>query len=367
MRDPFSWSLPPVRLFGINVRVHLLFPFVALALILRSAYRKDAVAGAWIDAAIVMGLLFVSVLLHEFGHCFGARWVGGDASEVLLWPLGGLAAVEVPHTARANFITTVAGPLVNVILCLLALTVLQVADSDTGPLQPNWNPFAYTGREFVKDAEGKVSSAPTVPMRSWDGRQANVKPYGAACLVGWFFWCNYFLALLNLLLVGFPLDGGRLLQCALWPHVGYRQATLSAVFAGFVVMFIVGLYGIVADETMALCLAAFIYVACKQQWIILETGGEDSLFGTYDFSQGYTSLERDQPAAAPPKPKLNWWQRWQQRRQARKQQREQERREADERRMDQLLEKISSQGMGSLTDEERRFMKQFSDRYKNRR
>src|SRR5947208_3107471 len=111
MRDPFSWSIPTVRLFGIHVRVHLLFPFVALGLILRAGFRKvnghDPVEGAWIDAALVMLLLFGSVLLHEFGHCFGARWVGGDASEVLLWPLGGLASVEVPNTPRANFITTI--------------------------------------------------------------------------------------------------------------------------------------------------------------------------------------------------------------------------------------------------------------------
>jgi hypothetical protein len=32
-----------------------------------------------------------------------------------------------------------------------------------------------------------------------------------------------------------------------------------------------------------------------------------------------------------------------------------------------LLEKISAHGMASLTDEERRFMKSFSDRYKNRK
>ena len=53
-----------------------------------------------------MGLLFFVVLLHELGHCFMARRVGGEASEVLLWPLGGLAAVDVPHSARANFLTT---------------------------------------------------------------------------------------------------------------------------------------------------------------------------------------------------------------------------------------------------------------------
>src|SRR5689334_24738339 len=49
--------------------------------------------------------------------------------------------------------------------------------------------------------------------------------------------------------------------------------------------------------------------------IVLETGGEESLFG-YDFSQGYTSLERDQPTAAPAAPKLSWFQRWRQKRAA---------------------------------------------------
>src|SRR5262245_16632472 len=87
MRDPFSWSLSLGRVFGINVRVHVLFPFVALALILQAALKKDAVDGAWIDMSVIVGLLFVSVLLHEFGHCFAARWVNGDAQEVLIWPL----------------------------------------------------------------------------------------------------------------------------------------------------------------------------------------------------------------------------------------------------------------------------------------
>ena len=70
------------------------------------------------DVAMILGMLFISVLLHEWGHCFGARLVDGDAHEILIWPLGGLAYVEVPHTARANFITTLMGPLVNLGLCL---------------------------------------------------------------------------------------------------------------------------------------------------------------------------------------------------------------------------------------------------------
>src|SRR5262249_59273335 len=115
MRDPLTWSIPLVRLFGITIRVHVLFPVVALGFILRLGFKAEDLG--W-DAATVMGLLFVAVLLHEFGHCFGARLVDGDAHEILLWPLGGLAGVDVPHTPRANFLTTAAGPLVNLILCI---------------------------------------------------------------------------------------------------------------------------------------------------------------------------------------------------------------------------------------------------------
>ena len=179
-----------------------------------------------------------------------------------------------------------------------------------------------------------------------------------------FFWVNWFLFLLNVLLLGYPLDGGRLFQSIVWKYTGYRQATLAAVFAGFVTMFIVGLFAIIQEELLALCLAIMIYVACRQQWIILETGGEEGLFG-YDFSQGYTSLERDQPAA-PPRRRQSWWQRWQRRRAARKLQQEQEKREYEERRMDELLEKVQREGLPALTDEERRFMKRVSDRYRNR-
>ena len=86
MRDPFSWSFPLGRLFGITVRVHLLFPVVVLAMILRYALKHDPapIEGTWIDGVMLAGLLFVAVLLHEFGHCFAARWVDGDATEIMM-------------------------------------------------------------------------------------------------------------------------------------------------------------------------------------------------------------------------------------------------------------------------------------------
>src|SRR5262245_44444479 len=84
MSDPFSWSMPLGRLFGINIKVHLLFPFTACFLILRVVLQKEAASGVWLDACSIMGILFISVLLHELGHCAGARLADGDAEEVLL-------------------------------------------------------------------------------------------------------------------------------------------------------------------------------------------------------------------------------------------------------------------------------------------
>ncbi len=354
MQDPFAWSIPFGRLFGITIRIHVLFPFVAIALILRTAFNKDALPGDWIDASIVMGLIFFSVLLHEFGHCFAARSVNGDASEVLLWPLGGLANVEVPHTPRANLIVAAGGPAVNFVLALLSALILWLAFN----VQPNWSLRGYDPRYLD-------GNNPVVVVTTWAGEALRESPYSLPVLLRHLFWGNYVLFLLNVVLIGFPLDGGRIFQSILWKYIGYRRATLAAIYAGFVTMFAVGLFAIIDKDVLFLCLALFIYASCKQQWILLETGGEESLFG-YDFSQGYTSLERDDTPAPPPKPKQSWWQRWRQRRAERKAREEAERREADETRLDELLDKVARQGINSLTDEERRFMQRVSDRYRNR-
>jgi Zn-dependent protease len=352
MGDPFTWAVPLGRFFGITVKVHILFPVVAVALILRAAFHtvndKPIPAGTVNDAALLMGLLFLSVLLHEFGHCAGARLVDGDATEILLWPLGGLAALEIPHRPRAHFIAVAMGPGTNLALCLMSgfFLVWLTGFEARPPLDPiNWYPYR--------------TEANLVDLCTWAGEPINHPwPWGVVILAR-LFWINWVLFLLNVVLIGFPLDGGRLFQCALWPWYGFRQATLAAIYAGFITMLIVGVYSVVREQVLALCLALFIYFTCRQQWILLQMGSEESLFG-YDFSQGYTSLEGEVPT--PRRRRPNFLQRWLQRRAARKQQREQEMREAEERRMDELLEKIQREGKSALTDEEQRFLKRVSDR-----
>ncbi|HYV37057.1 MAG TPA: site-2 protease family protein, partial [Gemmataceae bacterium] len=286
------------------------------------------------------------------------RWVGGEANEVLLWPLGGLAKCDLPHAPWAHFVTAAGGPIVNLLLCVMAGAVLIACS-----LQPSFNPLPEQCWNTILHGlgDGKVWGSKWAPLVN------NVKPEVLPTwqfLVAQFFWVNWFGFLLNVLLVGFPLDGGRMLQASLWPAMGYRSAMRTAIFVGFVVMFVVGIAALIREELILLCLALFIYVSCKQEWINLELGGEESLFG-YDFSQGYTSLERDQPPP-PRKKQPNFLQRWLQRRAAKKLQMQQEQQEADESRMDGLLEKIAREGKQSLTDEEQRFLKRVSDRYRNR-
>jgi Zn-dependent protease len=390
MRDPMTWTFPLGRMFGIRINVHVLMPLVLVGLILRVTVGKDA-AVTFGEALVMSGLLLLSVLLHELGHCFAARSVDGDATEVLLWPLGGLAYCDVPHTPRANLITALGGPAVNLGLCVVAAGALVFAGM-TPPLNPLEGTYAYRPRMYdwrnavyrqagvsdyrqavetpVKPKDSAVAK-PEVPVIS-NGAAAIAAPQTAPAgslflwqvLAGQLFWVNWMLFLVNMLLVGFPFDAGRVLQCFLWSRTDYRQATSTACYAGFVVMLMLGVYAIVANEVLALFLCLFVYANCKQQLIVLETGGEDAPFG-YDFSQGYTSLEGVQPPTTTPRRRrLNWFQRWLQKRAAQKARREQETREAEERRMDELLEKVQRLGMHALSDEERRFLTRVSARYR---
>ncbi|MBN9414840.1 MAG: M50 family metallopeptidase [Candidatus Eremiobacteraeota bacterium] len=98
------------RLAGIEVRLHWSFLLAA------GWFFQD---GFDLIGLVLYGVLFTSVLLHELGHCFAARSVGGRADSIVLWPLGGVAYTEAN---RGNVMDSVwislAGPLVNLLLAL---------------------------------------------------------------------------------------------------------------------------------------------------------------------------------------------------------------------------------------------------------
>ena len=356
MRDLNSWSLPIGQLFGITIRVHLMLPLLMIGLIGRVMWSDDYAPGTWQDAAMVLAFMFISVLLHEFGHCFAARFMDGDADEILMWPLGGLAySKSLPNTPIAHFVFTLGGPLVNLVICAIVGLVLYFVFDKIPPLSPFWSPL----RSFHRDAEG-VGVEMWVFLRSPANQAAFEKSLHILALAR-LFWVNWILLLFNTLLIGIPFDGGRMLQASLWPRLGQYLSTKVAIYAGYVVMVIIGVYAIIDKEPIMAFLAVFIFLACSQELQALEVEREESLFG--DFSQGYTSLEWSDEAAPPSANPLTRWLE-ENRRQREVRQRAAE--EEEDRRVDDILARLHEVGMENLPPDERALLQRVSARYRSR-
>jgi len=400
MRDPMSWAIRVFTAFGIPVKIHLFFFLFTLGMFLRQVTEKGSPVSALDVFLVTVVLLFGIVLLHEFGHCFAARFVGGEANEILIWPLGGLAMVEVPHAPKPHFIVAAGGPAVNVVICLVCAIGLAA-----GGFVPNLNPLAspyrgqmhnfQDGRSYTSEYGLKLYKAGSAepvetPFESLEKMfrdagalrevdslvfppETNAKfaeaaaPAGAerALAPGWavwlyrIFWMSWALFLFNLI-PAFPLDGGQMLQAVVWGRTDYRRGTTVACYSGFVVAVIFLIVSIWKNEAIFMGLAMFmLYMASVK---LMELDRDEGPFG-YDFSAGYTSLDKDdEPAPKPKRP--GPIARWRQARKARKDQVAAEQKARDSERMELLLEKISVSGKGSLTSEELRFLEQFSSKYR---
>jgi Zn-dependent protease len=315
----------------------------------------------------------------------------------MIWPLGGLASVEVPNTWKANLYTVVAGPMVNVVICC----VIGIALAFAGFI-PNFNPISnpyvsdvYSYREgvtytsdygfrpyragtteqipraeiekYVKlDGEGSTTRYTFPPaMAERLTKAMNAERHVAPSWVVWLnraFWISWVLLLLNLI-PAYPLDGGQILMCIVWSRTSQRQGVTTAAYSGFGFGVLFLIVGITTNEVLFALLALFMLQMAYLKLNAPEV--EDGPFG-YDFSAGYTSLEKDDDPPPRKKRKQGYITRWWQARKMRKLQVEHEQRQRDEERMDQLLDKIARSGKESLTDEERRFLERASTRYRNR-
>jgi Zn-dependent protease len=400
MRDPMSWSIPAFRAFGIQVRIHIFFFIITIGLFLRQITLPQYQDVWWLDIFLLtVVVLFGSVLLHEFGHCFGARYVGGEARDILIWPLGGLAFTDIPHRWRPLFTTVAAGPAVNVVIFLACAAVITASG-----YAPNLNPFAdpyrneltnyrlhrtetshYAGvlykpgtaeRPTGEEINARIDAYKARHGVKWTprpGDQAAYREYVAEMGLEWgvapawvvwaqrIFWLNWLLFLFNLI-PAYPLDGGQLLQSLVWARTDYRRGVVVASYTGFAVAIIFLIASIAANEALFLGLALFMLYSASVKLMQLEA--EEGPFG-YDFSAGYTSLEKDdeEPAARPKRPGV--FKRWWDARKARKIAREAEQRQREDERVDALLEKIARSGKGSLSEEEKRFLERVSARRRN--
>lgn len=338
MRDLLGWNVPLGRWAGIHVRVHVFFVLLAVVAIELSIAGDDK-GELWIDAAVSLIILFVSVLAHELGHCFAARRMGGRVDQIVLWPLGGLVSINVSHQPQEELVTAAAGPIVNFAIGLLALLPLALSGHDVRPLL---NPFA-------------------APPPS-DGISI------AYCL-GMTAWINWLLVLFNLLPAN-PLDGGRVLRSLVWQRKGYRTAVVvvatvakATAVATWIAAWLV--HSSYPYAVLPLSVVGVILYFCAKQEAerLQDRDGDDGVFG-YDFSQGYTSLERN--FTAPQRRPAGLLRQWLENRREARRQRQLKTEEEDERRVDEVLARLHEVGRDGLSDEERALLDRVSARYRNR-
>jgi stage IV sporulation protein FB len=178
-------SFPVGRLWGVPVRIQGLFvAFFALAVsYFLSAHGAEQ--GAILSLVLTGAFLFVVV--HELGHAMAARLLGVRVTDVTIWPLGGMARLEdVPLSGRTEVVIAAAGPLANL--------------ASAGLLAGSGELLRTLGLTEIRPVTLLV-------------------------------WINLLLAGFNAL-PAFPLDGGRVLRCVLASFLGFRRATMAAVWIG---------------------------------------------------------------------------------------------------------------------------------------
>lgn len=310
--------------FGTSVRVSVWFPLLLVALCVRLEFTLGLTVSA---------ILFFSILFHEFFHIFAVRATGGQGNEILMWPLGGLAFVSPAATFRSEIWTPAAGPISNAILCLVTLP-------------------AVVNGGLLSDSLDLLYLPPV---------NLALTPLTSVLVLT--FAVNFKLMILNLLPI-YPLDGGQMafvLAKLKWPA---EAARVGSLWVGGLLCMVVAMAGFMLELSDLVFLGFLLMTLTLQEFFLYRRSEtyEESFLG-YDFSQGYTSLERSAPAE-PEERRPGALQRWQAQRAAKRKEREERERIETERKLDVILEKVHQSGIESLSDSERRFLNRASAKYR---
>jgi Zn-dependent protease len=250
-----GWSIRLFSVGGTAVRIHFTF-FLLLAWIAAIHWTRGGAAAA-VDGVTFIVLLFVCVVLHEFGHVFAARGYGIRTSDVTLLPIGGIASLErMPEKPAQEIVVALAGPAVNLAIAAVLIGVLGARFDLTEMTQLEQATATMTGR---------VAAA------------------------------NVVLCLFNLI-PAFPMDGGRVLRALLAVRLGYTRATRVAASIGQALAFVFAVLGLLPGSSpMLILIAVFIFLAAS---------GEAGYVQAREYTRGYlaahamiTSFETLSPAS----------------------------------------------------------------------
>jgi len=303
---PLGWGVTVGRLFGVRVRLHLLLIVYVLGQIAWSIPREEL--GVWY-MLMLMGGLLITLLMHDLGHVSVCRRLGGEADEILLWPLGGLAPTIPPDGWKPALLVALGGPMVNLLIAIgTTIGLIMAGYGDMALVDPFRLGSAFS--QFDR--------------------------YSVAGLWA-LHYVNLMVLLVNVLAPMHPLDGGEILRSILWRRTGneHRAAELTAT-TGIAVGIGLGALALVSERTLLFGVAVFgVLMSWAERQRLRQV---DEVVG-----EAWRASLRDDSSqrAEPPQSEI----------------RKAERAADRQAELDRVLGKIAREGMQSLTRKERRVLR----------
>lgn len=220
-------SYPLFRVGGTLLQIHVTFPLL-LAFVGYQGWTSGGAAGAAFSILFIL-LLFVCVVLHEFGHVAAARRYGIRTPTVTLSPIGGIAALErMPEKPGQEIVVALAGPAVTLAIAVVLYFGLRLGVG-----------LALDPEELTQSQVGLLHLANRIAM------------------------ANVALLVFNLI-PAFPMDGGRVLRGLLSSWLGHTRATLIAARLGQVIAAGFAVLAFLYDPLLLL-VAAFVFLAAEAE------------------------------------------------------------------------------------------------------
>jgi Zn-dependent protease len=323
--DFLNFSFPLFRVFGIAVRIHWSM-FLVFAFYFTQAASRDGSRGVGM-MAVSQAIFLVSVLFHEFGHCWMAIRHRGHAEKILIWPLGGYSVVDYERGPRHQLQVAGIGPLSSFLLSgiffgILWLTGVPLLWDHFLPLQ-HWYPMGFSLTQVFLLHAARL---------------------------------NLLLALFNLFVPAYPLDGGQVLFALLTMKFGRVPAARATAVISMVVGVLIAFAGLMFVEPFLILIGIQVVYEGNQMRYLVRIGEMDAHPGFGASSGPEFDYMPDRPE------RKGFLARWREKRARASIERDRDRELADRARVDAVLEKVSREGIGSLTADERRILDDASRR-----
>jgi len=236
-------SLRIITCFGIPVHLHWTFVLIFVYIYLLGAF-SGATTGLTRSYMLLILLLFICVLMHEFGHALMARRFGVGTQDIILSPIGGIARLnKLPEKPVQELLVAIAGPAVN-----LGIVVLLA-------------PF-YFGSLSAIDRSNLINSI----FNAAGNYFAPDLALGSFLIVG-LFWLNIILAIFNMA-PAFPMDGGRVLRALLSMRLNRVKATWYAALIGKIFAIGFAIHGLTSQPMnfLYVFIGVFIFITASNEY-----------------------------------------------------------------------------------------------------